>query len=164
MSDNKKTLVIYFSHGGNTKHIADIIHRQTNADMARLEVITPYTGDMSAVSAQGKKEVEKGFKPEIKPLNANIKDYQRIVIGTPTWWYTMTPAVLTFFDNTDLSGKDVVLYMTNAGWPGTVIKDMSKAAAGANIIATKEILFDSDGGNTMITTEDEIIRWIESWK
>lgn len=63
-----------------------------------------------------------------------------------------------------LSGKDVVLYMTNAGWPGHVIKDMTAAAKGADVIASKEILFDSNGGSRMITPAAEIDEWIADWK
>ena len=164
MTDTPKTLIVYFSHSGNTKRIADKIAAAVPADVARIETVVPYTGSMNEVSAQGKREVESGYKPEIKPLNVNPSDYDRIVIGTPTWWYTMVPAVATFFASTDLSGKDVVLYMTNAGWPGHVISDMSKAAKGARVISTKEILFASDGGNRMVTPEKEIDDWISEWK
>lgn len=34
--------------------------------------------------------------PQIDPLSADISDYDVIAIGTPTWWYTMAPVVLTF--------------------------------------------------------------------
>jgi len=164
MQDKIKTLVVYFSHSGNTERIADKICLKLNADKFRIEVVEPYAGTMEEVSAKGKKEVESGYKPEIKPLSVDIKDYQRIVIGSPTWWYTMAPAVLSFLSKSDFSGRDVVLYMTNAGWPGTVIKDMAKAVGGANIIASKEILFDADGGNVLMTPEAEIDEWINSWQ
>lgn len=164
MEAEPKTLVVYFSWSGNTKRIADKIAAQTGADITRIETVVPYTGSQSEVSSQGKKEVDAGYKPEIKPLAYNPADYERIVIGTPTWWYTMAPAVLTFFSQTNLSGKEVVLFMTNAGWPGHVIDDMKKAAQGANVVATKEILFDSGGGSDMITPEQEIDDWISKWK
>ena len=54
--------------------------------------------------------------------------------------------------------------MTNAGWPGHVIKDMTAAAKGADVIASKEILFDSNGGSRMITPAAEIDEWIADWK
>lgn len=91
MTDTPKTLIVYFSHSGNTKRIADKIAAAVPADVARIETLVPYTGSMNEVSAQGKREVESGYKPEIKPLNVNPSDYDRIVIGTPTWWYTMAP-------------------------------------------------------------------------
>ena len=74
----------------------------------------------------------------------------------------MAPAVLSFLDAHDFTGKTVVPFMTNAGWPGTVIKDMCAHAKGARIEHPKEILFDSDGGNQLITSEEEINAWIES--
>ena len=43
-------------------------------------------------------------------------------------------------------------------------KDMTQAAGNARIVSSKEILFDSDGGNNMITPETEIDSWIASWK
>lgn len=164
MTNHPKTLVVYYSHTGNTKRIADKIATAVSADTARIETVVPYTGTPEEISAQGQREVESGYRPKIKPLGVNPADYDRIVIGTPTWWYTMAPAVLSFFSSTDLSDKDVVLYMTNAGWPGHVIKDMTNAAKGANIVSTKEILFDSGGGNQMITPETEIDGWIDGWK
>ncbi len=163
-ANSKRTLVVYFSHSGNTKQIADKIAAAVNADTTRIETITPYTGSMEEVSRQGKAEIDSGYKPEIKPLD-DIADYDRIIVGTPTWWYTMAPAVATFFSTADLDGKEVVLFMTNAGWPGHVIKDMRDAAGkGADVIASKEILFASDGGSRMITPESEIDTWIASWK
>ena len=44
----------------------------------------------------------------------------------PTWWYTMAPAVLTFLTTNDFTGKTVIPFMTNGGWPGHVIKDMKE--------------------------------------
>lgn len=164
MTNNPKTLVIYYSLTGNTKSIADKIAAATGADVARIETLEPYTGSQNEISAQGKREVDSGYHPDIKPLGVNPVDYDRVVIGTPTWWYTMAPAVAAFLDSADLSGKEVVLYMTNAGWPGHVIKDMTAAAKGARIISGKEILFDSDGGTRMITPEAEIDEWIAGWK
>ncbi len=73
-----------------------------------------------------------GFEPELKPLSVNVANYDVIAVGTPMWWYTMAPAVKTFLHSQDFSGKIVVPYMTNGGWPGHVIKDMKAACPGAN--------------------------------
>ena len=159
-----KTLVVYFSSSGNTESIAKMIADETNADILQIKTVDTYSLSEDEVYSRCKDECESGYTPEIMPVSANIADYDRIVIGTPTWWYTMAPAILSFFKQTKLDGKEVVLYMTNAGWSGMVIKNMIAAAKGAKVIATKEILFDADGGNMMITPEDEIKSWINSWK
>lgn len=60
----------------------------------------------------------------IKPLDADVQNYDVIAVGTPTWWYTMAPAVKTFLNSQKWEGKTVVPFMTNGGWPGHVIKDI----------------------------------------
>ena len=76
--------------------------------------------------------VKRGYEPELKPVGADIAGYDVIAVGTPTWWYTMAPAVRTFLHQNDLRGKTVVPFMTNGGWPGHVIKDMKALCPGAD--------------------------------
>ena len=56
-----------------------------------------------------------GFEPELKPLPVNVADYDVIAVGTPTWWYTMAPAVKAFLHGQNFAGKTVVPFMTNGG-------------------------------------------------
>ena len=92
-----KTLVVYYSQArGNTKLIAKMIQKAHNTDIAEIETVTPYTGSYEDIVNQGQEEVTNGFMPEIKPMTVDISDYENIVICTPTWWYTMAPAVKTF--------------------------------------------------------------------
>lgn len=83
-----------------------------------------------------------------------------IAIGTPTWWYTMAPAVRTFIEECDFKGKTVIPFMTNGGWAGHVIRDMSDACKGAVICHEMEIKFSSDGGDTLETPQNVIDKWI----
>ena len=93
-------------------------------DLVRLDTAVPYTGSYNDVVDQGQREVNAGFEPELKPLSVNVADYDVIAVGTPTWWYTMAPAVKAFLHGQNFAGKTVVPFMTNGGWPGRVIKDM----------------------------------------
>lgn len=160
-----KTLVVYYSwSNGNTKGIAERLQSETGADIARIDTVTPYSGSYDDVVEQGKKEVEQGYMPPIKPLGVSLANYDTVAVGTPTWWYTMAPAVLTFLSENDFAGKTVIPFMTNGGWPGHVIKDMKKACKGAKFRYEMEIKFDSGGGDRLETPESEITRWIESIK
>lgn len=161
----KNTLVIYYSwSNGNTKHIAEEMRKAIHADIACIETVDPYTGSYDDVVSQGQREVQKGYEPPIQALAHDPKDYDVIIVGTPTWWYTMAPAVKTFFSTYDLSGKTVIPFMTNGGWPGHVINDMIQAASGANTVCSKEVQFDSTGGSHMETPQQEIDSWIEAVK
>lgn len=160
-----KMLIIYYSwSNGNTKRIAEMLQEETKADIAVIDTVKPYEGSYDDVVNQGQEEVNRGYMPPIKPLDVNLSDYDVIAVGTPTWWYTMAPAVKTFFNENDLSGKTVIPFMTNGGWPGHVIKDMEKASKGAKCVAPKEIQFDSTGGDHLETSEKEIKQWIEEVK
>lgn len=110
------------------------------------------------------REVEAGFMPKINPLSVNISDYDVIAIGTPTWWYTMAPAVLTFLTTNDFSGKTIIPFMTNGGWPGHVIKDMKAKCKDADFMHEMEIQFDSMGKDHLETSEADITEWIEQIK
>ena len=54
--------------------------------------------------------------------------------------------------------------MTNGGWPGHVIKDMTRECKGAEIIKPMEIKFDSQGGPILKTSEKKIDEWIADVK
>ena len=160
-----KTLTVYFSYtAGNTKAIAVKIQKAVGGDIVELQPVMPYSKDYDAVVSQAQDEVEKGYKPELKPLGVNVKDYDRIIVGTPTWWYKMASPVLTFLSENDFTEKTVVPFMTNAGWPGTVIKDMTRLAEskGAKTEHPHEFKFSSNpkSFSKMITPEKELDEWI----
>lgn len=157
----KKMLVVYYSwSNGNTKLIAEKLGGAADAEVVRIETVNPYSGSYDEVVAQGQDEVNRGYQPPIKPLGVNVRDYDVIAVGTPAWWYTMAPAVLSFLNQQDFAGKTVIPFMTNGGWPGHVIKDMKKACSGATFAHEMEVQFDSTGGAQQITAESEIEAWI----
>jgi flavodoxin len=156
-----KKLVIYYSQAnGNTKRIAEMIASKTGADITAIDTVTPYTGSYDHIVNQGQEEVNRGFQPEIKAIEVNLDAYEEVIVGTPTWWYTMAPAVLTFLSNTDFTGKKVAVYQTHGGWPGHTLKDMKALCKGADIISEKAIQFDSTGGDHLETSLSEIENWI----
>ena len=113
---------------------------------------------------QGQQEVNRGYEPEIQSLGLDTQEYDVIAIGTPTWWYTMAPAVRTYLHQCDWVGKTVVPFMTNGGWPGHVIKDMKAECPRADIKEPFEVKFDSSGGDRLETSEEEIKAWAQRVK
>ena len=157
-----KTLIVFYSQArGNTKRIADMIVAETGFDSVRIDTVVPYTGTYDDIVNQGQDEVGRKFKPEIKSIEADFSAYERFIIMTPTWWYTMAPAVLTFLSGHDFSGKHLVLVQTHGGWPGHVMKDMRYAAKGAVIDGEFAVQFDSTGGDQLVTDKEEIISWVK---
>ena len=161
----KKLLIVYYSWScGNTERIAKALQSVAGGDLVKLDTAVPYAGSYNDVVDQGQREVNAGFEPELKPLSVNVADYDVIAVGTPTWWYTMAPAVKTFLHGQDFSGKTVVPFMTNGGWPGHVIKDMKAACPGADFVCDMQVKFDSNGGDHLETAETKINAWAQSVK
>lgn len=158
-----RKIVLYYSQAcGNTRRIAEMIQKETGADIKAIDTVIPYSGSYNSIVSQGQEEVNKGFKPEIKPLAVDLAEYDEIIIGTPTWWYTMAPAMLTFLSNTDLCNKNVALYQTHGGWPGHTLEDMKALCGKARIISEYAVQFDSEGGDHLETSEKEIKSWIKT--
>lgn len=161
----RKMLIIYYSiSNGNTRRIAEQMQRATGADIAQIETVEPYTGSYNDIVDQGQREVERGDRPAIQPLGVNPEDYDVIAVGTPTWWYTMAPAVLTFLTAHNWRGKTVIPFVTDGGWPGHVIEDIKRECSGAAFKNEMEIRFDSTGGAGLVTPEADIAVWIEHLK
>lgn len=162
---DKKMLIVYYSvSNGNTRRIAEQLQRETGADIAEIETVKLYTGSYQEIVDQGQEEVNSGYQPEIRPLNIDPEAYDVVAVGTPTWWYTMAPAVLTFLTSHDWNGKTVIPFQTHGGWPGHVIKDMRAACKGAEFAHEMKIQFDSTGGAKMETPERELTDWAKEIK
>lgn len=153
-----KTLIVYYSLGGNTKRIAEMIQAEHGGDLMEIKTCTPYTGNYNAIVEQGQHEVNCGFMPEIQPTSADFSQYDQIVLGTPVWWYTFAPAVKTLLSQIDWDGKTVWPYATNGGWIGHTFKDIQTSCKGAEVKKGMDIVFD---GNRLRTSEKEIRSWME---
>lgn len=155
----KKMLIIYYSFtSDNTKRIAEELQKATGADIARLYTSREYTGSYDDIVDQGLKEVNEGYMPEILPIEFSLDDYDIIAIGSPTWWYTMAPAVLTFLSNNDMAGKTVIPFQTHGGWPGHFMKDIKNICKGADIENEISIQFNND---KIVTDKSEVKHWIQ---
>ncbi len=156
-----KSLIIYYSYLGNTKGIAELIHSKIGGDIARIETVVPYEGNYNKVVDQGQDEVNRGYCPEIKPLNIDLKNYDTIIIGTPVWWYTFAPAIHTFLNEQNFEGKTIYPFATNGGWIGHTFKDFENGCKGADVKAGLNVRFDQ---STLRTAKKDIESWIDKIK
>lgn len=153
---NKKVLVAYFSWSGNTKSIAEKIQTQTGGDIFEITPVTPYPSDYNETAyGIAKEQKEKGIHPPIN--NTDISSYDVIFVGTPAWWYTMAPPVMTFLAENNFEGKTVIPFVTHGGGGGyTIDKDMAELAKGAKVLAPL-VVYGKGGANV----DKEIAGWIK---
>ena len=152
-----KTLVLYYSFSCNTKRIAKLIQNKLKCDILEIETVVPYTGSYNSIVEQGQREVNSGYMPEIKTMDIDLNSYDKIILGSPVWWYTFAPAIKTFLNQNNLSSKDIYPFATNGGWIGHTFKDFEKECKGANVHKGLNIRFDE---NRLITSEKGISDWL----
>lgn len=156
-----KALILYYSYGGNTREIAQRIQKMLDCDSAEIETVTPYPEDYNIVVNQGQKEIDRGYQPPIRPLKYLPADYDTIILGTPVWWYTYAPAVLTLLSSADWNGKTIYPFATNGGWLGHTFSDIANICHGADIKNGLNIRFN---GKHLHTSYTEIDEWVEQIK
>ncbi len=113
-SSNMKSVIVYFTHSGNTELAAKEIAAVTGAKMLRLQPEQPYTSeDVDWVNEQSRctlEHLDQSLRPAIKPVDINFAETDTLFIGFPIWWHEEPAVIRTFLDNykEQLSGK--VLY------------------------------------------------------
>lgn len=156
-----KKLVVYYSYTGNTRKIASIIKDKLNCDVLELEPLTPFSEDYDEVVDEYQNNSIDNKEVAIKDINVDLNNYDEIIIGTPVWWYTISPVVVTFLKKYDLSGKKIYPFATNAGWLGKTFKDFTKLCPNSEVHDGMNILFKSYSSE-LITSDDDLDDWINN--
>lgn len=112
-----KRLVAYFSAGGTTKKVAEMIANSAKADLFEIEPKIPYTkADLDWMDQKSRSSMEmndKKFRPEV--LDTDFNAYDEIILGFPIWWYVAPTIVNTFLEKYNFSGKKIILFATSGG-------------------------------------------------
>lgn len=156
---DKKILVAYFSWSGNTKSIAEKIHSQIGGDIFRIEPVTPYPADYNETAyGIAKEQKDKNIHPPIK--NTDVSPYDVVFVGTPAWWYTMAPPVMTFLEQNNFEGKTIVPFVTHGGGGSyTIDKDMARLVKGAKVLSPFVVY-----GRGNANTDKDLAEWLNKLK
>lgn len=130
-----KVLIAYYSISGNTEEVAKKVQEEIGGDLFRIETVEVYPEEYKELVAQAKKEINDGFRPQLKNKVENIAQYDTIFIGSPNWWGTIAPAVSAFIESNNLEGKKVIPIITHgSGGVQNTIKDMQAQCKGCNFV------------------------------
>ena len=100
---------------GNTSIIANMIAKQTGADIFEIKPLNPYPTTFRELLNVARKEIEDKNYPEIKGSVDNMDRYDTIFIGYPIWEGSMPNIVTSFLRSYNLSGKTIVPFCTHGG-------------------------------------------------
>ena len=123
MTEKKqKILVAYFSRTGNTKLVAEKIAKNLRADID--EVIDTKDRKRTIIGwLIAGKDASVNNLTYIKIKKDPIK-YDLVVIGTPVWAWTMTPAIRTYL--THYKFNNLAFFCTHGGQSGKTFINMEK--------------------------------------
>ena len=160
VSGAKKILVAYFSYSGNTREIANQIHKIVGGDIFEIQSAKPYPKDYDAVVKQARQELASGYKPALETKVENINSYNLIFIGYPNWCSTIPSPVKTFLSEYNLSGKTIAPFCTyGGGGLGRSVTDISK-------LCSQSTLLDSFAipGSDVKTAQSKVSEWLRKIK
>ncbi|MGA2780506.1 MAG: flavodoxin [Smithella sp.] len=156
----KKTLIAYFSYSGNTREIANQIHKNVGGDIFEIQAVKPYPDDYDAVVQQARQELKSGHKPILKAKVENIKSYDLVFIGYPNWCSTIPAPVKAFLPQYDFSGKTIVPFCTHEGSGlGRSVTDISKLCPESTLLDGVAIR-----GSDVKTAQNEVVEWLRKIK
>ena len=110
-----KKLVVYYSYSGNTKQVVYMIKEKKNFDVLKIKPVNDYSDDYQKVVDDDEAKMDMNGIIEIKDINVNLDEYEKVLLGTGVWWYKITPAIMSFLNKYDLKDKVIVPFITNGG-------------------------------------------------
>jgi flavodoxin len=108
-----KSLIVYYSRSGNAKYVAETIAAEIGADVEEIVDQKKRSGIAGWLS--GGKDAKQGKETEIAPTTKSPAEYDLIVVGTPIWASSITPAIRTYIKKNDFSGKKVAAFFVQGG-------------------------------------------------
>lgn len=108
-----RLLIVYNTRTNFTKKIAKELAQKLGADIEEIVDLKNRQGALAYLVA-GKDATGKRLT-EIKSINKNPKDYDFILIGSPVWVGTMTPAIRTFLRQEKENIKKFACFVTQGG-------------------------------------------------
>jgi flavodoxin len=157
LGSGKKILVVYFSHSGNTRVIAEDIQKATGADIFEIQPVNPYPSDYNAVVDQAKREINANYKPALKTKLDNIEKYDIIFVGSPNWWSTVAPPVATFLSSYNFDGKTIIPFITHEGSRmGRSVSDIQRLCPKSTVLEGLSIR-----GSSVNSANADVVNWLK---
>lgn len=155
-TEEKKILVAYFSHSGNTRVIANQIHEKVGGDIFEIVTVNPYPTDYNALVDQAKQEQEENYRPQLKTKVENMDSYDVVFVGYPDWWGTMPMPVFTFLEEYNFSGKTIIPFCTHEGSGlGRSVEDIKKLCPQSTILNGLAIR-----GSDVKNAQSDVSKWL----
>lgn len=163
-----KTLIVYYSFTNNVHTIVSDLRTQIEADVVRVEpaeegidyAANNYAAGSALIQAIRNNPYDAASYPEIRPVEVDIDDYDRIIVGTPLWWSSMAAPMQAFLFRygSQMEGKSIGLIVSSAssGISG-VESDARRLIAGGEFLSPSLWIRSSQTSDS----HTMIVSWLE---
>ena len=149
------TLIVYYSLFKSTENLALEIAVQTGGTLGELIPDKNYSFDYNTAAKEVRNQISRGFCPKLISGNEPIEDYQTIFIGSPNWFKTVAPPVVSFLRQHDFTGKTIIPFCTHGGGGfGQIENDITKECS-------KSIILPGHAVNGTISS-GEVANWLKT--
>lgn len=107
-----KTVIIYYTFGGSTKREAERLGAALNVPLYRVK--ESHNRSLFAAFVPGGFSAMNRKAAAIQPLNFDLNEYDRIIIGCPVWAGYPAPAFNSIVQLLP-TGKEVELFLCSGG-------------------------------------------------
>jgi flavodoxin len=149
-----KSLVVYYSRTGNARFIAETIAAEIGADIEEVVDLKKRSGALGFII--GGFDARRGKKTEIAPTKKSPTDYDLVIIGTPIWAGSPSPAINTYLKKNDFSGKKVAIFFAQGGKKPQAIEKTKVLMPNSNCIGELSIINALDNKEE---SEKQIAEW-----
>lgn len=144
---------------GDVARLASWVREETGGHTFSIQVTDPYPANWDGCLERGNEEKSKGTRPALTKKIENLEDYDIIFLGYPNWWYSCPMALITFFEENDLSGKQVYLFCSHGtGGLASSVEDIKAAIPRADISDKVFDVYEEDAAGA----KDELLQWVKS--
>ncbi len=146
---------------GATEYVARIMSEELDADLYRIETEDDYPATHEALIEQASQEKARAYRPKLKEVDIDLKDYIDIYIGYPNWWADLPMAMYSFIEQNDLSHASVRIFNTHGGSGlSRTVESLLNRQPDLNLVES----YLSISRNDVLESRQSIINWLNEVK
>ncbi|MDD3857601.1 MAG: flavodoxin [Methanoculleus sp.] len=121
--------IVYHSGTGNTRAVAERLSSLVGGDLVEVKDLAHYS-KIGMYLKGGRLAMKKGLAA-IEPAAIDVAAYDTVVVGTPVWAGSPTPAINAAISAlAGIEGKPAIVFCTSGGSPGKTLETLKTMFAG----------------------------------
>lgn len=135
-----KTSIIYHSHSGNTRNIAEKMNAACGGELIEVKLREGHSSPVAYFL--GLFRAMKHQYDPIEPATIDVSAADVVVIGTPVWARKATPAIIAAVEGLKgCSGKKAVIFATCGSAAGDTLPVLARALEAKGMTVTGQVVF-----------------------